>query len=66
MSGWKHGEHPPCLPKPPEHHSVKEARELVMTRVRELLGAKLNPKAQREAREALREAVVDYDRRRDG
>lgn len=37
MSSWKHGEHPPVLPKVREHHSVTEAREAVVEAAREFV-----------------------------
>lgn len=66
MTAWKHGDHPPALPRNREHHSVGEARDQVIAAARHLVGAPITAKVQREAREALRQALYQYDRKRDG
>jgi hypothetical protein len=63
MSGWKHEDDSPALQRGKDP-KLATLRELVIIRARELLGAKVSPKAQREARELLREAVFAYDRQR--
>jgi len=66
--GWsKHGDPMPSLraaPKGPEHHSVVEAREMVVDRARGLLSALDAGGFCLSEGEALRDALAMYDQKR--